>query len=127
MAREVIRTKDAPSSALFSQGIRVGSTVWLSGIVGIDPATGQLAGPTIQAQTRQALRNCEAILGAAGATRGDVVEVLVLLARPDDFAGLNEEYASFFPADPPARAVSRLGVEVPGLLVSLKLTAVLAG
>jgi 2-iminobutanoate/2-iminopropanoate deaminase len=51
--------------------------------------------------------------------------VHVLLARPVDFAGLNEEYERFFPTDPPARAVSRLGVEVPGLLVSIKMTAVL--
>src|SRR5205823_4674227 len=103
--RNVETTSDALSSALFSQGIKVGSTVYLSGIAGIDPKTNQLAGSTIQEQTRQALFNCENILRAAGASREDVVEVHVLLARPDDFASLNEEYARFFPADPPARAV----------------------
>ena len=127
MAKQIIRTQDAPDSVLFSQGIRVGSTVYLPGIVGIDPKTNQLAGSTIQGQTRQALTNCENILRAAGATREDVVEVHVLLARPDDFAGLNEEYAKFFPADPPARAVSKLGVEVANVLVSIKMTAVLSG
>ena len=124
MTRQVIRTKDAPSSPLFSQAIKVGSTIYTSGITGTDPVTNQLAGLTIQEQTRQAILNCENILRAAGATLADVVEVHVLLTRSGDFAGLNEEYAKFFPIDPPARAVARLGVEVPNLLVSIKMTAV---
>jgi 2-iminobutanoate/2-iminopropanoate deaminase len=124
--REIIRTSDAPSSPMFSQAIKVGSTVFLSGIVGVDPKTNQLAGSTIQEQTRQALTNCESILRAAKAGLRDVVDVLVLLARPSDFAGLNEEYGKFFPTDPPARAVAELGVELPNLLVSIKMTAVLA-
>jgi 2-iminobutanoate/2-iminopropanoate deaminase len=99
--------------------------VYLSGIVGIDPKTNQIAGSTIQHQTRQALMNCENILRAAGASLENVVEVQVLLAKPTDFAGLNEEYAKFFPTDPPARAVAKLGVEVPNLLVSIKMTAAL--
>ncbi|HZZ16908.1 MAG TPA: Rid family hydrolase [Candidatus Sulfotelmatobacter sp.] len=125
MTRQIIRTSDAPSSALFSQAVKVGSSVYLSGIVGIDPKTNQLAGSTIQDQTRQALMNCENILRAAGANLENVVEVQVLLAKPTDFAGLNEEYAKFFPTDPPARAVSKLGVELPNVLVSIKMTAVL--
>ena len=125
MTRQIIRTSDAPSSALFSQAVKVGSTVYLSGIVGVDPKTNQLAGLTINEQTRQALINCENILRAAGAKLENVVEVHVLLARPNDFAGLNEEYAKFFPVDPPARAVAKLGVELPNVLVSIKMTAVL--
>jgi 2-iminobutanoate/2-iminopropanoate deaminase len=125
VTRQIIRTSDAPSSALFSQAVKVGSTVYLSGIVGIDPKTNQLAGSTIQDQTRQALMNCENILRAAGANIENVVEVQVLLAKPTDFAGLNEEYAKFFPTDPPARAVCKLGVELPNVLVSIKMTAVL--
>jgi len=123
--RQIIRTSDAPASPLFSQAIRVGSTVYLSGITGIDPKTNQLAGSTIQEQTRQALINCEKILRAADAELDNVVEVHVLLATPNDFAGLNEEYAKFFPTDPPTRAVAKLGVELPNLLVSIKMTAVL--
>ena len=125
MTRQIIRTSDAPSSALFSQAVKVGSTVYVSGIVGVDPKTSQLAGSTINDQTRQALINCENILRAAGAKLENVVDVLVLLARPNDFAGLNEEYAKFFPVDPPARAVAKLGVELPNVLVSIKMTAVL--
>jgi 2-iminobutanoate/2-iminopropanoate deaminase len=125
VTRQIIRTSAAPSSPLFSQAVKAGSTLYLSGIVGIDPKTNQLAGSTIQEQTRQALVNCENILRAAGARLENVVEVLVLLTRPNDFAGLNEEYAKFFPTDPPARAVAKLGVELPNLLVSIKMTVVL--
>ena len=124
MTREIIRTSDAPSSPQYSQAIKVGSTIYVSGTTGIDPKTKQMAGSTIQEQTRQALANCESILRAAGATLENVVDVLVLLTRPSDFAGLNEEYAKFFPTDPPTRAVARLGVEIPNLLVSIKMTAV---
>jgi len=124
MNRQIIRTSDAPSSALFSQAVKVGQMIYLSGIVGMDPKTNQLAGTTIQEQTRQALINCDNILRAAGAKLENVVDVHVLLAKPGDFAGLNEAYAKFFPADAPARAVGKLGVELTNVLVSIKLTAV---
>jgi 2-iminobutanoate/2-iminopropanoate deaminase len=123
--REIIRTPDAPGSPLFSQAIKVGSAIYVSGMGGIDAKTNQLAGSTIQEQTRQALVNCQNILRAAGATLEDVVEVQVLLTRPSDFAGLNEEYVKFFPANPPARSVAKLGVELPNFLVSIKMTAIL--
>ena len=123
--KQIIRTPDAPSSPLFSQAIRVGSTVYVSGIVGMDPKTKQMAGSTIQEQTRQALINCQNILRAADATLDDVVEVQVLLTRPNDFAGLNEEYVKFFPTNPPTRSVTKLGVELPNILVSIKMTAML--
>jgi 2-iminobutanoate/2-iminopropanoate deaminase len=122
--REIIRTADAPMSGAFSQAVKAGSTIYVSGTTGIDPKTNQLAGATIQEQTRQALLNCQAILRAAGADLRNVVDVHVLLARPGDFAGLNEAYAKFFPTDPPARAVGKLGVELPNVLVSIKMTAV---
>jgi 2-iminobutanoate/2-iminopropanoate deaminase len=125
VTRQIIRTSDAPSSTLFSQAIKVGSTVYVSGIVGVDPGTNRLAGSSIREQTQQALINCQNILRAAGATLEHVVEVLVLLADPNDFAGLNEEYAKFFPTDPPVRAVAKLGVELPSVLVSIKMTAAL--
>lgn len=125
MRKQIIHTPQAPGSAVFSQAVKVGPTIYVSGIVGIDPNTSQMAGTTIQEQTHQALVNCENILRAAGAELENVVDVHVLLARPGDFAGLNEAYAKFFPTDPPARAVSKLGVELPNVLVSIKLTAVL--
>jgi len=121
--RQVITTPDAPSSPFYSQGVRAGTLVLVSGTTGVDPATGSFAGDTVQAQTRQALRNCEAVLRAGGASLDDVVEVGVLLTDPDDFAGMNEEYARWFPVDPPARYAARLGAALPGLLVSIRMTA----
>jgi reactive intermediate/imine deaminase len=122
--REVIATAEAPSSQLYSQAVKSGDHVYVSGTVGVDVTTGALAGPTIRDQTRQALANCEAILRAAGTTMDDVVEVGILLASPDDFAEMNEEYAVWFPASPPARYVAKLGVELPGILVSIRMVAV---
>jgi 2-iminobutanoate/2-iminopropanoate deaminase len=124
MPKQIISTSAAPASALFSQAIKAGATIYVSGTVGVDPKTGQQAGSTVQEQTRQALLNCESILKAAGATRSDVVDVHVLISRPGDFAAMNEEYAKFFPHDPPARAVSRLGPQLRNVLVSIKMTAV---
>jgi reactive intermediate/imine deaminase len=126
MPREIVTTSDAPGSPLFSQGVKAGPFILLSGIVGIDPATGSLAGTTIQEQTRQAVRNCEKVLDSAGAGLHDVVEVGVLLTDPADFEGLNEEYARWFPTEPPARYVAKLGAEPPGLLVSIRMTAFIA-
>ena len=109
MGRQIITTANAPSSPLYSQGVKAGPHVIVSGIVGIDPSTGSLAANTIQAQTRQALE--------------DGIEVGVLLTDPADFVGLNEEYARWFPSDPPTRYVAKLGFDLPGLLVSIRMTA----
>ncbi|HLX31437.1 MAG TPA: RidA family protein [Gaiellaceae bacterium] len=123
--REVISTPQVPSSPLYSQAVKAGPYVHVSGLVGVDANTGNLAGLTIQEQTRQALANCQAVLNAAGATLDDVVEVGVLLTNPADFAGMNDEYATWFPAGPPTRYVAKLGVEIPGVLVSIRMTAFL--
>ena len=124
MPREIIITPDAPSSPLYSQAVRAGTHVYVSGTVGVDVGTGALAGDTIQEQTRQAVANCETILKAAGAGLEDVVEIGILLTHPEDFAGLNEEYARWFPSASPTRYVAKLGVELPGILVSIRMTAV---
>jgi 2-iminobutanoate/2-iminopropanoate deaminase len=121
--RKVITTPDAPVSPLFSQGVQAGNHVYVSGFVGVDVATGTLAGETIEEQTRHALKNCDAVLRAAGATLQDVVEVGILLSDPAQFAGMNGEYAKWFAAAPPTRYVAKLGVELPGVLVSVRMTA----
>ena len=121
--RTVVNSPNVASSPLFSHAVKAGNHVFVSGLVGIDAATGALAGSTIQEQTRQALTNCAAVLDAAGAGLEDVVEVGVLLTNPADFAGMNEEYARWFPEAPPARYVAKLGVELPGVLVSIRMTA----
>jgi len=121
--REVINTPNAPSSPLYSQAVRAGQHIYVSGLVGIDVDTGNLAGSTIQEQTRQALLNCQAVLRAASATLEDVVEIGVLLTNPADFAGMNDEYAIWFPTEPPTRYVTKLGVEIPDVLISIRMTA----
>jgi 2-iminobutanoate/2-iminopropanoate deaminase len=126
MKRQIIRTPDAPASTLYSQAVKVGPTIWLTGVAGLDPKTNKVAGKTIQEQTNQALMNCENILRAGGAALGDVVEVQALLARPEDFAGLNEAYAKFFTTQPPVRSVARLGPELGDILVSIRMTAVVS-
>jgi enamine deaminase RidA (YjgF/YER057c/UK114 family) len=103
--------------------VKAGRHIYVSGLVGVNASTGELAGSTIQEQTRQALTNCEAVLRAAGATLRDVVEVGVLLTNPTDFAGMNGEYASWFSAEPPTRYVAKLGVEIADVLVSIRMTA----
>lgn len=115
--------RERAESPLYSQRVKVGPDVLVSGIVRIDPGTGSLAGDTIQDQTRKALANCQAILQAGGASLDDVIEVGVLLTNPADSAGLNEEYARWFPSRPPTRYVAKLGVELPGLLVSIRMAA----
>src|SRR6202167_1863556 len=123
MPRQIITTANAPSSPLYSQGVKAGPHILVSGIVGIDPSPGSLAGETIQHQTRQALTNCQAILQAGGASLDDVIEAGILLTNPAHLGGLNEEYARWFASEPPARYVAKLGVELPGLLVSIRMTA----
>jgi len=121
--REIVATPDAPASPLFSQAVKAGAHVYVSGMAAIDVTTGELAGSAITEQTRQSLTNCEAVLRAAGATLDDVVEVAVLLTNPADFAEMNEEYATWFPTAPPTRSVTKLGVELPGVLISIRMTA----
>jgi len=125
VGREILRTDGAPSSPLYSQGVKAGDTIHVSGMPGIDPATGGLVGPTIQEQARRAIESCLNVVAAGGGTPGDVVEVGVLLTRPEDFAGLNEIFAEAFPDDPPTRYVAKLGVVLPGVLVSVRMTAFL--
>lgn len=127
MKKQIIRTEAAPSSPLYSQGVRVGPAIYVSGMVGMDMTTKKMAGTTIQEQTRQALRNCLAIVEAGGGKLEDVVQVTVLLANPADFGGMNEEYAKVFATDPPTRAVTKLGVELPNVLVSVMMTAHVEG
>ncbi|MBT9255702.1 RidA family protein [Phycicoccus sp. MAQZ13P-2] len=123
MAVEVITTDAAPRNPLFAQGVKAGGFVHVSGTVGVDPATGALAGDTIGAQTTQALANCTAVVEAAGGSKDDVVEVGILLHDPDDFPGMNAAYSQWVPATPPARYAAKLGAVIPGVLVSIRMTA----
>lgn len=102
--KTVIATDKAPAAiGPYSQGIRAGALVFTSGQLPIDPATGAFP-ETIEAQTKQSLENCKAILTAAGLTMENVVKTTVFLKDMNDFAAMNGVYATFFPSNPPARS-----------------------
>ena len=100
-----VSSKNAPSAiGPYSQAIEANGTVYVSGQLPIDPATGAFAGEDIKTNTRQVLNNIKAILEAAGTDMAHVVKVTVLLADMGDFAAMNEVYAEFFQEPYPARA-----------------------
>ena len=102
---QIIHTEKAPAAiGPYSQAVKAGNLLFVSGQLPIDPATGTFAGEDIASQTRQSLRNIQAILEAAGYTLADVVKATVLLADMADFAAMNAVYAQFFTANCPARA-----------------------
>jgi 2-iminobutanoate/2-iminopropanoate deaminase len=123
MPRDTVTTDQAPRSALYSQAVRAAGLVFVSGQAGYDPETGELAGTTIQEQTRQCLKNVSSILGAAGSSLEKVVSATFILHDPDDFEGMNEEWKLWFPNDPPARQGAGLPVDIPGLRVSVAVIA----
>ncbi|MBI2678241.1 MAG: RidA family protein [Candidatus Koribacter versatilis] len=105
MMKEQIVTKDAPAAiGPYSQAIRGGGLVFCSGQVALDPATDTLTGNEVRAQTERVMKNLEAVLKAAGTDFTKVVRSTIYLKTMNDFAAMNEIYASFFPAPPPARA-----------------------
>ena len=102
---KAVQTANAPAAiGPYSQGVQAGKTIYVSGQLPIDPATGNFAGEDIQAQTRQSLTNIKNILAAAGADMAAVVKTTVLLDSIADFAAMNEVYAEFFTEPFPARA-----------------------
>jgi 2-iminobutanoate/2-iminopropanoate deaminase len=106
MNKTVISTSDAPSAiGPYSQAIRAGDLLFVSGQIPIDPSTGKLIEQTdIKAQTQRVLENLSAILRAAGASIDNVVRTTVFLRNMSDFADMNSVYAEFFRTAPPARS-----------------------
>jgi reactive intermediate/imine deaminase len=124
MSREAIHTTAAPAAiGPYSQAIRVGDTVYLSGQIGLDPATGSLREGT-DAQARQVFANLQAVAAAAGGTLDELAKVTLLLVDMADFARVNEIMAGFFTPPYPARATYQVAglprgarIEVEGVLV----------
>jgi 2-iminobutanoate/2-iminopropanoate deaminase len=124
MSRGIIRTDKAPAPPpAYSQAVRAAGLVFVSGTGPHDPESGKIVGETIQEQTRQCLKNVSAILEAAGTSLDRVVSATVILLEEADFAGMNEEWIKWFPADPPARQGAKLPVRVAGLKVSIAVIA----
>jgi 2-iminobutanoate/2-iminopropanoate deaminase len=121
-----ISTSLAPAAiGPYSQAIRVGKTVYVSGEVGIDPMSGTFAGTTIGEQTDQTLKNVAAILAAAGLTLDNVVATTVYLTDVNDFAGMNAAYGTHFKNPAPARATIQVAaLPKKGALVEISAIAV---
>ena len=123
--RNVIATTEAPGAVgPYSQGIATENLVFTAGQIAINPATGKVEAETIEDQTRQVLSNIDAVLRAAGSGLHRVVKMTVFMTDLGDFKKMNEVYAGFFPADPPARSAFQvvalpLGVQIEMEAVAL--------
>lgn len=121
-----VSTEKAPAAiGPYSQAVQAGNTVYVSGQLPIDPATGAFAGEDIRAQTRQSLINIRSILEAVGADMSKVVKTTVLLKNIADFAAMNEIYAEFFAAPYPARAAFQVAALPKDALVEIECVAVI--
>lgn len=125
MTRETFTTEDAPAPvAAYSQASAVGPLLAVSGQVGIDPRSGEIVPGGVGPQLVQTLRNLDAVLAAAGASRDDVVRLDCYLTTLDDWAAFNDAYAREFPgSSPPARTTVVVGLAA-GLLVEVTALAV---
>ena len=125
MPRQIIQTDRAPKAiGPYSQAVRVGDTVYLSGQIPLDPATGELVGGDITAQTRRVFENLAAVCKAAGGSLADVVRVGIYLTDLGDFAAVNAVMAEYCQQPYPARSTIQVSalprgahVEVDAVLV----------
>jgi 2-iminobutanoate/2-iminopropanoate deaminase len=124
MTKEIIYTGKAPRSlAGYSQAVKAAGLIFVSGQGPFDAATGDVIGATIQEQTRQCLKNIEAILLAAGSSMDKVVNATFILGEETDYSGMNEEWGRWFPNDPPARQGAKLPVHPKGMKISIAVIA----
>ena len=122
MEKQVVNTDQAPAAiGPYSQALKVGEMVFVSGQIPIDPATGDIVQGDIKAQTRQVLTNLNAVLAAAGSSLERTVKTTVYITNMDEFSQVNEVYSEFFKDQPPARAC----VELPkGVAVEIDAIAI---
>jgi 2-iminobutanoate/2-iminopropanoate deaminase len=126
--KRAIQTASAPKAiGPYSQAIeaRGARTLWLSGQVALDPATGELVKGDVTAEAARAMDNLGAVLAAAGASFANVVRCGIFLVDLGDFARVNEVYGRYFPGDPPARATVQVAALPRGARVEIDAVAVL--
>jgi 2-iminobutanoate/2-iminopropanoate deaminase len=124
MAKVIVKTDHAPKSiAGYSQAVKSQGFVFVAGQGPFDVNTGEVVGTTIQEQTAQCLKNVAAILKAANSSLEKAVSATFILGEESDFAGMNEEWAKWFPQDPPARQGAKLPIHPKGMKVSIALIA----
>ena len=115
--QQITTTTGASPMGAYSQGLRAGDFIFVSGQGPIDPATGKIVGETIEEQTARTLENIKAILEAGGATMADVVKVTAHLTDLSNFAAYNKVYATYFPDPKPVRTT--VGSQLLGMLVEI--------
>lgn len=124
--KEIISTKDAPAAiGPYSQAVKYGDTLYLSGQIGMDPKNGELVDLGVTKQAEQALANMKAVLKAAGATVEDVVKTTVFLTTMEDFMAVNEVYSKTFSSNPPARSCVAVAGLPKGARVEIEAIAVI--
>lgn len=122
--KEIISSQNAPGAiGPYSQAVRAGNFLYISGQLPIDPDTGEFAGADITVQTTQALKNIGAILKEAGMDYCDVIKTTVLLNDINDFVPMNKEYAKYFLSDCPARAAFQVAALPKAALVEIEAVA----
>lgn len=122
----VVTSKDAPAAlGPYSQAIKAGNVLYISGQLGLDPASGEFAPGGAAGQAKQALENMKAVLKEAGATPANVVKTTVLLTDMADFAAVNEVYARVFDRDAPARSCFAVAALPKGGKVEIEAVAVI--
>lgn len=123
---EIISTKNAPSAiGPYSQAVKAGNLLFISGQIPLDPATGEVVEATIQAQTTHSLNNLKAILEEAGGNLRSVVKTTVFLKSMDDFAEMNKVYQQFFQSDCPARSAVQVAKLPKDVMVEIEAIAAL--
>ncbi|GAB6157157.1 RidA family protein [Desulfotomaculum varum] len=121
MNKTIICTDKAPAAiGPYSQAVRAGNLLFISGQIPIDPATGNVVSGDIQDQTRQCIKNLQAICEAAGASLRDVVKTSVFIKDMNQFARVNEVYAQYFNDQPPARACVEVSCLPKNVLVEIE-------
>ena len=124
--KEIISTPNAPAAiGPYSQAVRAGSLLFVSGQIPLDPASGQLVENTIQAQAARSLENLKAILTQAGGTLDNVVKTTVFLKDMEDFVEMNRVYKTYFPENCPARSAVQVAHLPKDVLVEIEAIAVL--
>ena len=124
MQKQIIHTSEAPQAlGPYSQAVRVGHLVFLSGQIPLDPASGNVVEGDIVVQTRRVMENLAAVLSAAGATFAEVVKTTIFLADLGHFSKMNEVYGSYFASEPPARSTVQVGALPRGVLIEIDMIA----
>jgi 2-iminobutanoate/2-iminopropanoate deaminase len=125
LTKTIISTPDAPAAiGPYSQGILVGNTLYCSGQIAIDPATGNMIKGDVQAETHQVLKNLGAVLNAAGMDFNDAVRATVFMSDMDNYGKINEVYQQYFKENPPARAAVQVARLPKDVQVEISLIAV---